>query len=75
MHIPRPEMRPAWVMRCRLPLDSARKLRWFDKGDLPNIVKTHAREKRELLDAITALKKVCAAARAGADARAAAPGC
>lgn len=42
----------------RLPIESARKLRWYDKEDLQAIVKTHVREKRELLDAITALKKL-----------------
>lgn len=42
----------------RLPIDSARKLRWYDKGDVATMVKTHVREKHELLDTIAALKKV-----------------
>ncbi|MEW5315728.1 MAG: hypothetical protein WDW38_007135 [Sanguina aurantia] len=41
----------------RLPIDSARKLRWYDKGDVATMVKTHVREKHELLDTIAALKK------------------
>lgn len=42
----------------RLPLESARKLRWYDKGELPAIVRTHLREKRELQDALAAMKRV-----------------
>ena len=42
----------------RLPLDSARKLRWYDKSDLTSLTKAHFREKRELLDTVAALKKV-----------------
>lgn len=49
---------PARLLPCRLPVDSARKLRWYDKGDVAPIVKQHVREKHLLLDTITALKKV-----------------
>ncbi|GFR45083.1 hypothetical protein Agub_g6459, partial [Astrephomene gubernaculifera] len=42
----------------RLPLESARRLRWFEKGDVQALTKAHFREKRDLLDAIAALKKV-----------------
>jgi len=43
---------------CRLPMESARKLRWYDKGDTAAIVKTHLREKREMAETLFALKKV-----------------
>lgn len=42
----------------RLPMESARKLRWFDKGDTTAIVKTHLREKREMAETLGALKKI-----------------
>ncbi len=42
----------------RLPVESARKLRWFDKEDLSALTKQHMREKHQLLDTITALKTV-----------------
>eukprot|EP00798_Chlamydomonas_sp_ICE-L_P010479 gene10479-8443_t len=42
----------------RLPLESAKKLRWYDKVDLQGLVRNHSREKRELYDTITALKKI-----------------
>eukprot|EP00983_Pelagomonas_calceolata_P107767 1159384-Pelagomonas_calceolata.AAC.4 len=46
-------------------MESARKLRWFDKGDTTAIVKTHLREKREMAETLGALKKVvCVCARA-----------
>lgn len=41
----------------RLPVDSARKLRWYDKADLVSLTRQHVREKHLLLDTITALKK------------------
>lgn len=40
-------------------MESARKLRWYDKGDTAAIVKTHLREKREMAETLGALKKVC----------------
>ncbi|KAG2445730.1 hypothetical protein HXX76_000336 [Chlamydomonas incerta] len=42
----------------RLPVESARRLRWFEKADLQALTKSHLREKRELLDTVAALKKV-----------------
>ena len=42
----------------RLPVESARKLRWYDKGELPAITKTHLQEKRELNEAVSVLKKL-----------------
>ncbi|GLC35111.1 hypothetical protein PLESTM_000280600 [Pleodorina starrii] len=42
----------------RLPLESARKLRWFEKADLQALTKSHFREKRELLDTLTVVKKL-----------------
>jgi len=39
-------------------LESARKLRWYDKADTAAIVRTHLREKRELQDTIAGLKKL-----------------
>lgn len=42
----------------RLPLDSAKKLRWYDKSDVASLTRQHVREKHLLLDTITALKKV-----------------
>lgn len=42
----------------RLPLESARKLRWFEKADLQALTKSHFREKRELLDTLAVLKKL-----------------
>lgn len=45
--------------RCnRLPVDSAKKLRWYDKADVASLTRQHVREKHLLLDTITALKKV-----------------
>ncbi|KIZ00756.1 hypothetical protein MNEG_7208 [Monoraphidium neglectum] len=41
----------------RLPIDSARKLRWYDKGEVAQITRQHVREKHALLDTIAALKK------------------
>eukprot|EP00775_Hariotina_reticulata_P005727 gene5727-5967_t len=42
----------------RLPVESAKKLRWYDKADLAQLTRQHVREKHLLLDTITALKKV-----------------
>jgi hypothetical protein len=50
----------------RLPVDSARKLRWYDKGDAAALTRQHVREKHVLLDTITALKKVRARGPAAA---------
>jgi hypothetical protein len=43
---------------CRLPVESAKKLRWYDNADLAKMSVQHVREKHLLLDTITALKKV-----------------
>lgn len=45
-------------LSCRLPVESAKKLRWYDNADLAKMSVQHAREKHLLLDTITALKKV-----------------
>ncbi|GMH38047.1 hypothetical protein BSKO_05931 [Bryopsis sp. KO-2023] len=42
----------------RLPLDSARKLRWYDKGDVNQLVKVHARERQDLEDVNDALRDI-----------------
>eukprot|EP00882_Tetradesmus_deserticola_P030308 GHRQ01034014.1.p1 GENE.GHRQ01034014.1~~GHRQ01034014.1.p1 ORF type:complete len:169 (+),score=82.96 GHRQ01034014.1:594-1100(+) len=42
----------------RLPVDSAKKLRWYDKADVASLTRQHVCEKHLLLDTITALKKV-----------------
>lgn len=44
----------------RMPLDSARKLRWYDKQDLSMLIQLHLREKAELLDANAALRRALA---------------
>ncbi len=41
----------------RLPVESARKLRWYDKEDLTVLVRTTLREKRELDACLSALKR------------------
>lgn len=46
------------LLPCRLPVDSAKKLRWYDKADVASLTRQHVREKHMLLDTITALKKV-----------------
>jgi hypothetical protein len=46
------------TLSCRLPVESAKKLRWFDNADLAKMSVQHVREKHMLLDTITALKKV-----------------
>ncbi|WIA17304.1 hypothetical protein OEZ85_014171 [Tetradesmus obliquus] len=53
-HSPTPESK----QYLRLPLDSAKKLRWYDKSDVASLTRQHVREKHLLLDTITALKKV-----------------
>lgn len=58
---------PSWMLTdahttpffsCRLPVESAKKLRWYDNADLAKMSVQHVREKHLLLDTITALKKV-----------------
>ncbi|KAL6748518.1 hypothetical protein V8C86DRAFT_1139529 [Haematococcus lacustris] len=42
----------------RLPVESARKLRWYERDELSALVRAHLREKRELQDCIAAMKKL-----------------
>ncbi|KAL4451570.1 hypothetical protein ABPG75_007232 [Micractinium tetrahymenae] len=42
----------------RLPVESAKKLRWFDRHDVDMLMKLHLREKQELFDANSALRQV-----------------
>jgi hypothetical protein len=51
---------PRLTFSCRLPVESAKKLRWYDNADLAKMSVQHVREKHMLLDTITALKKVTA---------------
>lgn len=46
------------VCLARIPVESAKKLRWYDNADLAKMSVQHVREKHMLLDTITALKKV-----------------
>lgn len=41
-----------------MPVDSAKKLRWYDKAEVASLTRQHVREKHLLLDTIAALKKV-----------------
>ncbi len=50
----------------RLPIESAKKLRWFDRQDLNMLIQLHLREKQELYEANAALRQ--ALLRTGADA-------
>lgn len=42
----------------RLPVESAKKLRWFDKQDINMLMQLHLREKQELFEANSALRQV-----------------
>eukprot|EP00210_Caulerpa_lentillifera_P004055 g3868.t1 len=42
----------------RLPLESARRLRWYDSLDLNQIVRSHIREKQELIELNNLLRKI-----------------
>ncbi|KAL4428842.1 hypothetical protein ABPG77_005280 [Micractinium sp. CCAP 211/92] len=42
----------------RLPVESAKKLRWFDRHDVDMLMKLHLREKQELFEANSALRQV-----------------
>lgn len=44
----------------RLPIESAKKLRWFDQHDLKMLIELHLREKHELYQANAALKDILA---------------
>ncbi|EIE18143.1 hypothetical protein COCSUDRAFT_49368 [Coccomyxa subellipsoidea C-169] len=41
----------------RLPVDSLKKLRWYDRDDLSTLVELSTREKQQLQDTITALRQ------------------
>lgn len=41
----------------RLPLESARRLRWYEVGDVNSLVRQHAMDKQSLSDCILALRK------------------
>ena len=43
----------------RLPVESAKKLRWYDRQDLNNLVQQNLREKNDLLRVNAALRQVC----------------
>jgi hypothetical protein len=42
----------------RLPVESAKKLRWYDRPDLNNLVQQNMREKSDLLGVNAALRQV-----------------
>jgi hypothetical protein len=42
-----------------LQIDSAKKLRWYDKDDLSQLVELTTREKQQLQGTISALRQVC----------------
>lgn len=44
--------------RCHAQVDSARKLRWFDREDLAPLVEASTREKQALQDTVAALRQV-----------------
>lgn len=46
----------------RLPLESARKLRFYDRPDLSALIQANLREKQQLFDTNAALKQVCVSA-------------
>jgi hypothetical protein len=56
------ESQPAFL---RLPLEAARKLRWYDREDLSMLIDLHLREKQELLRANEALRAVLRARGGG----------
>ena len=42
----------------RLPVESAKKLRWYDRPDLNNLIQQNVREKNDLLGVNAALRQV-----------------
>ena len=42
----------------RLPIESAKKLRWYDRPDLNNLIQQNLREKNDLLEVNAALRQV-----------------
>lgn len=43
----------------RLPVESAKKLRWYDRPDLNNLIQQNLRDKNDLLGVNAALRQVC----------------
>ena len=43
----------------RLPVESAKKLRWYDRPDLNNLIQQNLRDKNDLLGSNAALRQVC----------------
>ncbi len=42
----------------RLPIDSARKLRWYDREDLSRLIESNLQERQQLAEVNTALREV-----------------
>lgn len=40
----------------RLPVESARRLRWFENRDVNNVVRQHARQKQQLVACVAAMR-------------------
>jgi hypothetical protein len=40
----------------RLPIESARRLRWFESGDIDALVRRHAEEKRSVMECVGAMR-------------------
>jgi hypothetical protein len=40
----------------RLPVESARRLRWFENRDVNNVVREHAMEKQQLMACVAAMR-------------------
>ena len=45
----------------RLPIDSARKLRWYDREDLSRLIESNLQERHQLAEVNTALREVSCA--------------
>lgn len=41
----------------RLPIDSARRLRWFEQHDVNSVVRQHAEEKQQLMACVAAMRR------------------
>lgn len=46
------------TISVHLQIDTARKLRWYDREDLSQLISISTREKQQLQDTITALRQV-----------------
>ena len=49
----------------RLPVDSARRLKWYDKAEIASLVAEHGREKRSLAEENAALRRLAGALPGG----------